>query len=179
MTVNKATPKITWAKPAAITYGTPLSPTQLNATATDVNGKSMSGTFNYNPPATVVPIAGTTPLSVSFVPDDTNYLPAPKLNSITVNKATSTTVITSNPATMPGIAVTVGFSVTGPGPLTPTGTVTVKATSGESCSGPLTAGAGSCPLTFKTTVQRTLTATYAGDSNFLTSSSVPVPQIVK
>ena len=31
--VNQATPTITWATPAAITYGTALSSTQLNATA--------------------------------------------------------------------------------------------------------------------------------------------------
>ena len=31
ITVNKATPVITWAAPAAITYGTALSATQLNA----------------------------------------------------------------------------------------------------------------------------------------------------
>jgi hypothetical protein len=37
--VNQATPKVTWNTPAAITYGTPLSRAQLNATA------SVSGTF--------------------------------------------------------------------------------------------------------------------------------------
>ena len=34
ITVTKATPSITWAAPADITYGTALSATQLNATAT-------------------------------------------------------------------------------------------------------------------------------------------------
>ena len=33
LTVNKATPRITWATPAAITYGTALSATQLDSTA--------------------------------------------------------------------------------------------------------------------------------------------------
>ena len=45
LTVNKATPAITWATPAAITYGTPLSATQLNATST------VAGTFVYSPAA--------------------------------------------------------------------------------------------------------------------------------
>ena len=39
----KATPTITWATPADITYGTALSATQLNATA------SAPGTFAYTP----------------------------------------------------------------------------------------------------------------------------------
>src|SRR6185436_15066051 len=33
ITVNKATPVITWANPASITYGTALGATQLNATS--------------------------------------------------------------------------------------------------------------------------------------------------
>ena len=46
--VAKATPVITWANPAAITYGTALSATQLNATA------SVPGTFVYSPAAGAV-----------------------------------------------------------------------------------------------------------------------------
>jgi hypothetical protein len=45
LTVMKATPVITWANPAPITKGTPLSATQLDATA------NVPGTFTYNPPA--------------------------------------------------------------------------------------------------------------------------------
>src|SRR5271169_4362863 len=41
--VNPASPKITWGKPAAITYGTAISGTQLDATA------SVPGTFLYAP----------------------------------------------------------------------------------------------------------------------------------
>ena len=41
LTVNKATPAITWATPAAITYGTALSATQLDASST------VHGTFVY------------------------------------------------------------------------------------------------------------------------------------
>ena len=33
--VSRATPTITWSNPANITYGTPLSSTQLNAFATN------------------------------------------------------------------------------------------------------------------------------------------------
>ena len=69
ITVGKATPVITWAPPANITYGTALSATQLNATA------NVPGTFVYTPAAGAILSAGAAQaLSVSFTPTDTaNY----------------------------------------------------------------------------------------------------------
>jgi hypothetical protein len=85
LTVNKATPTITWATPAAITYGTPLSATQLNATA------SVAGTFAYSPLAGTVLTAGQQTLTVTFTPTDTtDYTPASASVTLTVNKATPT-----------------------------------------------------------------------------------------
>jgi hypothetical protein len=63
--VNKATPTITWATPAPITYGMVLSSTQLNATA------SVAGTFVYSPAAGTTPAVGSDTLSVTFTPTDT------------------------------------------------------------------------------------------------------------
>jgi hypothetical protein len=86
----KATPVISWADPANITYGTPLSSTQLNATA------SVEGTFSYSPGAgTVLNAAAgasdTSTLSVTFTPTDTtNYNNASKSVSIYVSKADQT-----------------------------------------------------------------------------------------
>lgn len=58
-------PVITWANPAAITYGTPLSATQLNATS------SAPGHFEYSPVAGTVLNAGLGQvLTAVFVPDD-------------------------------------------------------------------------------------------------------------
>ena len=57
LTVNMATPTITWAAPAVITYGTALSATQLDATA------SVPGTFAYTPALGTVLTAGTQTLS--------------------------------------------------------------------------------------------------------------------
>jgi hypothetical protein len=83
--VNKAGPTITWATPAAITYGTALSVAQLNATA------SVPGTFLYSPAAGTVLGAGSQPLSVSFTPTDaTDYSTATANVSLQVNKAAST-----------------------------------------------------------------------------------------
>jgi hypothetical protein len=61
----------------------------------------------------------------------------------------------------------------------PTGSVTVTASTGESCNGLLIAGAGTCSLTFNTLGSRTLSASYGGDNNFKTSSSVKVSQVVQ
>jgi len=82
---NLATPTITWPAPAAITYGTALSSTQLNATA------SYPGTFTYSPAAGTVLSAGSQKLSASFTPSDSSKVQsATATNSITVNKATPT-----------------------------------------------------------------------------------------
>ena len=72
LTVNQAVATLDWDDPADIEFGTPLSGTQLNATAT-FDGAPISGTFVYNPAAgTVLPSVGVDqPLSVTFTPDDT------------------------------------------------------------------------------------------------------------
>jgi glucuronoarabinoxylan endo-1,4-beta-xylanase len=76
-------PKITWATPAAITYGTPLSSVQLDATA------NVPGSFSYSPAAGAVLSAGTQTLSVTFTPNDTkDYTTATDSVSLTVNQAT-------------------------------------------------------------------------------------------
>ena len=72
VTVDKIAPTITWSNPANIAYGTALSATQLNATATDPNlsapNNTVVGTFAYTPAAgTVLPV-GTVNLSVTFTP---------------------------------------------------------------------------------------------------------------
>ena len=84
LAVNKATPVISWAMPAAITYGTALSATQLNATA------NIPGTFVYAPAAGTILAAGSQSLSVTFTPTDTtNYTTATGNATITVNKASA------------------------------------------------------------------------------------------
>jgi hypothetical protein len=88
-------------------------------------------------------------------------------------KADTTTTIlsvSSNPVLV-GAPVNVSFSVA-PEPgdtLTPFGTVTVQASTGESC----TAGthANACTLIFSTPIDRTITATYNGNLDFNPSTS--------
>ncbi len=93
ITVNKATPVITWSNPAAITYGTTLSATQLNATS------NVPGTLVYNPAlGTLLSAGAAQSLSVTFTPTDAaNYNGASRTVSIDVNKATPT-ITWANPA---------------------------------------------------------------------------------
>ncbi len=87
--INQNTPALSWTPPAAITYGTALSATQLNATAAGITGGALPGTFVYTPAAGTVLNAGTQTLSVTFTPTDTvNYTTATKTVALVVNPAT-------------------------------------------------------------------------------------------
>ncbi len=94
--ISKATPVITWNNPAAIVYGTALSGTQLNASA------STAGSYTYTPAAgTVLSSGNGQNLHVEFAPTDTaNYNNASGDVSINVLSAVlSTTMIADrNPA---------------------------------------------------------------------------------
>jgi hypothetical protein len=78
-------PTITWSAPAAITFGSALSSTQLNASA------SVPGTFVYTPAAgTVLQAAVNQTLSVTFTPTDTtDYTTASASTTIIVNPAST------------------------------------------------------------------------------------------
>jgi hypothetical protein len=94
LTINRATPIITWNNPSDITYGTALGNTQLNATATNPNDNSnVDGTFTYSPASGTVQHAGNgQTIRADFAPADTanNNVPAQKTVSINVLKATLT-----------------------------------------------------------------------------------------
>ena len=80
LTVNAATPAITWAAPAAITHGAALSATQLDANST------LPGTFLYSPAVGTVLAAGSQTLSVTFTPTDTtDYTTATQTVTLSVN----------------------------------------------------------------------------------------------
>ncbi|MBA3496372.1 MAG: Ig-like domain repeat protein [Gemmatimonadales bacterium] len=82
--------------------------------------------------------------------------------------ATTTTITADLPdPSNVGQPVTVAFTVTA-GAGTPSGTVTVTASGGETCAASV--GSGSCSITFATAGARTLTATYGGAAGFAGSS---------
>ena len=102
-----------------------------------------------------------------------NYTIGYAPGTLTVNKAGSTTAIVSQVPTpsIVGQIVTVGVQVAPQFTGVPTGTVTITATSGQSCTATLAGGAGNCNLTLSAGGVITLTAAYNGDTNFLTSST--------
>jgi hypothetical protein len=94
LNVNPATPTISWPTPAAITYGTPLSGTQLDATASAaVNGNPVKvpGSFTSTPAAGTVLHAGTQTLSLTFTPlDKTDFTTTTASVSLVVKQVTPT-----------------------------------------------------------------------------------------
>jgi hypothetical protein len=81
---------IQWATPAAITVGTPLSATELNAEATTTGSTTpLAGTFVYSPAfGAVMSTAGPQTLSVTFTPTDTaDYTKATASVTLTVDAA--------------------------------------------------------------------------------------------
>lgn len=84
ITVTQATPTLTWATPANITYGTALSATQLDASA-----GAVAGTYVYSPAAGTILQQGTQTLYVTFTPTDSaDYTTASASVNIYVNQAT-------------------------------------------------------------------------------------------
>ncbi|MGO4516884.1 beta strand repeat-containing protein [Terriglobus sp. 2YAB30_2] len=176
LVVNKATPTITWAAPSAITYGTALSATQLNATG------SVAGTFAYAPASGTVLGAGSQTLATIFTPADTaNYSSANGSTTLVVNKATpSITVTQTSPIT---IGVGTGVATTFRAALaasygTPTGTVGFYEGTTLLGSVPLISGAASVTTTFSTTGVHTITALYTGDTNFSSVTSASFNETV-
>jgi FtsP/CotA-like multicopper oxidase with cupredoxin domain len=178
-TAAKIAPTVTFTgAPASAVYNTAFP---VNATAnssspaviTASGGCTIAGT-------TVTMTSGTTACSLSASwAADANYLAAGPLTQTTAaTKAGTTTLIGTNlpNPSLVGQLVTVTFNATGI--TVPTGTVTVNASTGQSCSSALSGGAGSCTLTFPATGRPTLTATYGGSANFNSSTSAAVTQVV-
>ncbi len=109
LVVAKAVPTLVWAAPAAIGYGSPLSATQLNATA------NVPGAFAYTPAAgTVLPV-GSHQLSVSFTPaDPANYTGATASVTIAVTDTTPPVIgpvsdLTAEATSAAGAVITFGL----------------------------------------------------------------------
>jgi hypothetical protein len=69
--VLRLVPQMSWPSPSDIVYGTALSSSQLDATAS-WNSSPVSGSFIYNPPlGTVLQSGSNQTLSVTFMPSDT------------------------------------------------------------------------------------------------------------
>jgi uncharacterized protein YjdB len=190
LAVNLLTPTVTFTgAPASAAYNTSFT---VNATTnastmpqiTGTTGVCTVGTVsgtpaNANALVTMISGTGTCTLSATWAGDIKYTSPSPITQLTSASKAGSTAAITSlspNPSSRQQ-AVAISFSVKGTG-AGPTGSVTVNASTGESCTGTLSSGAGSCSITFQNAGISTLTARYGGDSNFNSSTSAGVSQTV-
>jgi MBG domain/Trehalose utilisation len=87
LTIQQAAPVILWT-PGALSTGTPLGPSQLNARAMGMGGSPVTGSFNYNPTAgTAFDAAGTVSLSTQFTSSNPNYSGGSKTVSLTISGA--------------------------------------------------------------------------------------------
>jgi hypothetical protein len=129
VTVNKATPTVTWAAPGAITSGTALSSTQLDATA------SVPGSFVYSPASGTVLAAGAQTLTVIFTPTDAvDYNTASVSVTLTVNQGISTLSINATSIAFGNVALNQ--------PATQTLTLSSTGTSSVTVNSAVLAGAG-------------------------------------
>jgi hypothetical protein len=172
LTVNKGTPAITWGAPKAITYGTALSATQLDATAT------VAGTFAYSPAAGTVLSAGQQTLNVTFTPTNTaDYATATAKVTLTVNPAPSFT-LSASPASLTVVQGASGkTTITVSGKNGFTGGVTLAASglpSGVTAAFGTNPATGTSVLTLtasSTAATGTATVTINGTSGSLTAST--------
>ena len=153
LTVDQATPTITWPTPAAIAVGTALSSTQLDATA------SVAGSFAYQPAAgTVLPVGSQT-LTTKFTPTNSaDYTTATASVALAVvNPAPAISSISPAVADMGGSAFTITVNGSGfePGSTIFLGksSLTTTLVSGSQLTAPVPASAISSAGTLAVTVQ--------------------------
>ncbi len=165
----------------AMTYGGPV-PAVTPSYSGFVLGQgpaNLTGTVTCSTTATSAsPVSGSPYSSSCGGATSTNYAISYVSGVVTISKAATSTTISANTPnpSIRGQIVSVAFGVVPQYSGAPSGTVTVTASTGESCSATLPAT--SCNLIFATSGSRTLTASYSGDANFLVSASGTVTQQV-
>jgi hypothetical protein len=168
---------VTFTATVTSTGGTPTGTvTFKDGTTTLGSGTLSSGKATFKTSTLALGTRSITAVysgSTDFLTSTSSVLPE------TVKQATSSTALASspNPSTF-GAAVTFTATVTSTGG-TPTGTVTFKDGTTTLGSGTLSSG----KATFKTSTlalgTRSITAVYAGSTDFLTSTSSVLPETVK
>jgi len=187
-TGTQATAKLSWATPAAITYGMNLSGV-LNATAQS-GSTSIPGTFVYTATpsggtAAAVTVAsvletGNYTLNVAFTPANaSDSTSATGSISLTVSKATPQLSLTSsaNPAFLASVVTLTANVASSVG--TPTGTVSFY--DGTTLLGTVTAASGVATYATSALIAgaNSITAVYSGDGNFATSTSAAMNENIQ
>jgi hypothetical protein len=210
-TVNKAstTPVITSITPAGAQVGQAVTISFYVGVDSPGSG-TPSGTVNIYSNnikiCTVTPLTNVTYNGSSYMGGSCNYTvqtSGPKLvqaqytgdasfssgtsvyTTYTTNKAaTSVSITAQNPtpsAIGEDVVISFAASTVASTYLTPTGSVLVSASTGESCTGALsgTPAIGSCTINFSTEGSRSLTAQFIENDNYSASQSASATQIVK
>ncbi len=173
LTVNKATPAVTWATPADIAYGTSLGSTQLDATA------SVGGAFAYSPAVGTVPNVGQgQTLSVLFTPTDSaDYTTAPDSVTINVVAAQPAFSVLSVPTISYGTpSVTLSGQIVAPGSKIPSGNVSITL-AGVTATVPIDTTTGDFSAKFNTASlgaagsPYTISYSVVGNADFMSASS--------
>jgi hypothetical protein len=174
-TATRGTPTLTWLPPLPITYGTLLSATQLDPTA------SVPGTFTYTPAANTMPAAGSVSLLASFTPTDaTDYAPTQLTRTLTVMQASSSVALTTSSASAAtNAAVVFTASVQPQIAGSPTGTVTFYDGSTSIGTGTVSASApATLSITSLAAGVHSITAAYGGDMNFTANISTSLTETI-
>jgi hypothetical protein len=180
-TIGMAHPDIIWPTPDPITYGTPLSTTQLDWSIAG----GLAGSFSNGPTAGTILDAGTHTLEVYFVPyDRTDYYVGDAKVELEVNQAQPTVNLssTANPTTA-GQSVTITAIVLPPIGGTPTGNVTFY--DGSTAIGTATlanfGGEQMASITTSTLPigDNYIIANYVGNQDFSSQTSGKMDQVVQ
>ena len=180
LVVNQAKPVAAWATPAAITYPTPLSATQLDATA------SVPGTFSYSEPFGTVLAAGSYSVTAAFTPTDSvDYQSATLTRTIVVKQSATKTTLSFTTPVIYGSETSEVFqvSVSSPSGAIPPGTVGVYNGTVLLCTATLNStGNGSCNLSSNSALavgSHSIAAKYSATTNFAASTSAAQTLTVK
>jgi hypothetical protein len=180
LTLAQQKPVLAWTQPAAIPFGTALSGTQLDATASGVvNGVTVSvpGTFAYVPAAGTIPKVGTAALKGQFTPSSSNWLSGGVIASkVVVTALPATTSLSISPSTVHSgneqlSVITVQVTPNAATPYPAVGKVTVSTGTTALCTITM-AGIGSCVVTSASLLSAgtyPVTATFASSNKEFTS----------
>jgi hypothetical protein len=186
--VVEATPSVTWAAPAPISYGTSLAGV-LNA-STLLGKTSVPGAYAYTAQPTggaaatvsapTILTPGVYKLAVTFTPTDaTDINSASATVSLTVDKETPTLAVTSsaNPV-IADSAVTLTANLTAAYG-NPSGTVNFLDGTTTLGSGIIAGGVATYATNTLAAGSHSITAVYSGDTNFVTVTSGSLAQIIQ